>query len=144
MVRLWLAGAVLAVGCAGRQIPETRAIAGEGAEVEISGLVEQALEADARGEQADSLYAPHAVVIADGAVRRLPPRFAGVIGRDGEVAITNTQMEIRGPLSWGDLEYRWVSNRSNRAQLARASFVAAPAQGRRGWWIVQLHSSTSR
>jgi hypothetical protein len=141
--RLRVALAVVAGACAGRRVPETRAIAGGGTEVEVSSLVEQALQADAKAESADSLYAPYAVVIADGAVRRTTPRFAGV-SREGEVAITNTQMEIRGTVAWGDVEYRWVSDRSNRAQVARASFVAAPAQGRRGWWIVQAHSSTAK
>lgn len=143
MRRLGIALVLLAGGCAGRRIPETRAIAGGGTEVEVSGLIERALEADARGQPADSIYAPYAVVIADGSARRMTPRFAGV-GREGEVAITNTQMEIRGTVAWGDVEYRWVSDRSNRAQVARASFVATPANGRRGWWIVQAHSSTAK
>jgi hypothetical protein len=141
--RVWVTVLMFAAGCGGRRIPETRAIAGGGTEVEVTSLVERALEADAKAESADSLYAPHAVIIADGAVRRTTPRFAGV-GREGEVAITNTQMEIRGAVAWGDVEYRWVSDRSNRAEVARASFVAAPAQGRRGWWIVQAHSSTAK
>jgi hypothetical protein len=124
-------------------MPETRPIVGGGSEVEISSVIEQAPEADSRSQPADSLYSSHAVVIAEGRLRRLPPRFAG-IGAGGEVAITNTQLEIRGTAAWGDVEYRWESGRSNRAEVARASFVLMPAQGRRGWWIVQAHSSVAR
>jgi hypothetical protein len=126
--------------CSQGRMPETRPIVGGGSEVEIS---RQALEADSRSQPADSLYSAHAVVIAEGRLRRLPPRFAG-IGAGGEVAITNTQLEIRGTAAWGDVEYRWESGRSNRAEVARASFVLMPAQGRRGWWIVQAHSSVAR
>ena len=134
---LWLGA------CSQNRMPEARPIIGGGNEAEISSVIEQALEADGRSESADSLYSPHAVVIAEGRVRRLPPRFAG-ISAGGEVAITNTQLEMRGTAAWGDVEYRWVSDRSNRAEVGRASFVLTPAQGRRGWWIVQAHSSVAR
>src|SRR3954467_10644933 len=96
---------VLVVGaCAPARMPETRSIVAGGNEVEISSVIEQALEADSRARPADSLYSPHATVIADGRVRRLPPRFAGV-GAGGEVAITSTQLEMRGSAAWGDVEY---------------------------------------
>ena len=137
LVLLW-AGA-----CAQPRMPEARPIVGGGSEAEISGVIEEALAADSRSQPADSLYSPHATVIAEGRVRRLPPRFAG-IGPGGEVAITSTQLEMRGTAAWGDVEYRWESDRSNRAEMARASFVLTPAQGRRGWWIVQAHSSVAR
>jgi hypothetical protein len=138
VVLLLLAGA-----CSHQRMPEARPIIGGGNEAEISSVIEQALEADSRSQSADSLYSPHAVVIAQGRVRRLPPRFAG-IGAGGEVAITNTQLEMRGTAAWGDAEYRWESGRSNRVEVGRASFVLTPAQGRRGWWIVQAHSSVAR
>lgn len=135
---------LLSIGaCSQPRMPEARPIIGGENETEISSVIEQALEADSRSQPADSLYSPHAVVIAEGRVRRLPPRFAG-IGADGEVAITSTQLEMRGTAAWGDVEYRWESDRSNRAEVARASFVLTPAQGRRGWWIVQAHSSAAR
>lgn len=138
-----LALLLLLGACSHPRMPETRPIVGGGNEVEISSVIEQALEADSRSQPADSLYSPHAVVIAEGRVRRLPPRFAG-IGSGGEVAITNTQLEMRGTAAWGDVEYRWQSGRSNRAEVGRASFVLTPAQGRRGWWIVQAHSSVAK
>jgi hypothetical protein len=138
-----LAVLLLTGACSQGRMPEARPIIGGGNEVEISSVIEQALEADSRSQPADSLYSPHAVVIAEGRARRLPPRFAG-IAADGEVAITNTQLEMRGTVAWGDVEYRWESDRSGRAEAAHASFVLTPAQGRRGWWIVQAHSSVAR
>jgi hypothetical protein len=130
-------------GCAPGRTSETRAIEGRTSELEISQIVERALEADARLEPADSLYAPYATVIADGVVRRRSPRYAGV-AEGGEIAITNTQLQTRGTTAWGSVEYRWTSDRSHRAQAGRASVVLVPAQGRNGWWIVQAHSSTVR
>jgi hypothetical protein len=143
MNRAKIALLVLVGACARQRIPEARALVGGGTEMEISRVIEQALAADGRSEAAESLYAPSAVVIAEGRVRRGPPRFAGV-GAEGEVAITNTQIEIRGTAAWGNVEYRWVSDRSNLAQVGRASFVVTPAQGHSGWWIVQAHSSVAK
>jgi len=134
---------LLIAACGGQRMPETRALTSGGNEVEINRVIEQALEADARSEPADSLYAPHAKVIADGKVRRAGPRFAGV-GLRGLVAITNAQLTIRENVAWGDVEYRWTSSGSNQIRLGRASFVLTPARGVRGlgWWIVQAHSSS--
>jgi hypothetical protein len=135
---------LLTVGCGGSpRLHETTPIASSGSEVEIGQTIERALEADGESQSADSLYAPYATIIADGKIRRGTPRYAGV-GAEGEIAITNTELQIRGAAAWGDAEYRWVSGRSNRAEFARASFVLVPAQGRNGWWIVQAHSSTVR
>jgi hypothetical protein len=135
--------ALLTAGCGAKQLPETHPVAGAGSEIEIGRTIEQALEADAQAASADSLYAPYATVIADGRLRRGTPRYAGVAG-EGEIAITNTQLQIRGAAAWGNAEYRWVSVQSNHAEIGRASFVLVPAQGREGWWIVQAHSSTVR
>jgi hypothetical protein len=133
----------LTAACASGKMPATRTLASGGNEVEISRIIEAAVELDGRGEPADSLYAPYATIIADGRLRRVAPRFAGV-SEGGQIAITNTQLQSRGTAAWADVEYRWISDRSNRAQVGRASFVLAPAQGRPGWWIVQAHSSTVR
>jgi hypothetical protein len=133
----------LTAACSSSRMPETRALAGGGGEAEISRVIEEALLADSRGQAADTLYAPYATIVADGRLRRTLPRFAGVT-HQGELAITSTQLQNRGGAAWGDVEYRWVSERSNRFQLGRASFVLTPAQARQGWWIVQVHSSTVR
>jgi hypothetical protein len=136
LVLLLLTGA-----CATSRVPETRSLASSGNELEVNRIVESAIEAEGRGESADSLYAPYATLVADGRVRRRLPRLAGV-GQDGEVAVTSSQLQTRATAAWADVEYRWVGG--NRIQLGRASFVLTPAQGRSGWWIVQLHSSTVR
>jgi hypothetical protein len=134
---------LLTAACAGSKLPEARSLVGGGSEVEISRTIEAALEAEGRSEPADTLYAPYATVIAEGRIRRVPPRLAGV-AEGGEIAITNTQLQTRGTTAWSDVEYRWVSGGSNRARVGRASFVLTPAQGRQGWWIVQVHSSVAR
>jgi hypothetical protein len=134
---------LVAVGCAGQRTPEARTLTGSASEVEINDVVERAIESDGRLETADSLYAPFATVIADGTIRRRPPRYAGV-SEGGEIAITSTQLQTRGSTAWGSVEYRWTSDRSLRVQAGRASLVLVPAQGRNGWWIVQAHSSTMR
>jgi hypothetical protein len=138
-----LLAAFLSVGCTTQRLPETRPMPGAGSEVVIGRTVEEALEADAQARKADSLYAPYATIIANGELRRGTPRYAGVRA-DGEIAITNTRLQIRGNAAWGDAEYRWISDRSSRAEVGRASFVLVPAQSRDGWWIVQVHSSTVR
>jgi hypothetical protein len=138
-----LAFLTLAAACATSRMPETRALSTGGGEAEVSRVIEEALLADSRGQSADTLYAPYVTIVADGRLRRAPPRFAGVAPQ-GELAITNTQLQSRGGAAWSDVEYRWVSDQSNRFQLGRASFVLTPAQGRQGWWIVQVHSSTVR
>jgi len=134
----------LLASCAGNtRSPQTASLDPRASEAEISGVIELALQADSRSEAADSLYAPHATVIADGRVRRGSPRFAGV-EPGGQVAVANSQLEIHGIAAWGDVEYRWQSNSENLAREGRASFVMTPAQGRAGWWIVQVHSSTAK
>jgi hypothetical protein len=134
---------MLSAACGQRQPPQLRPVATERTERLIHQVIDHALQADARSERADTLYAPHAVVIADGKLRRAVPLFAGV-GADGEIAITSTQLEIRGTAAWGDVEYRWLSSRSNQARVARATLVLTPAQGRQGWWIAHAHSSTGK
>jgi len=139
------AGAVLLIlgaACAQQRVPESGVLAAVN-EAELNRVVEGALVADAELDSADSLYAPFANVVADGMVRRGPPRYAGV-SEGGEIAITTTQLQTRGTTAWGSVEYRWTSNRTHRVQGGRASLVLVPAQGRDGWWIVQAHSSSIR
>jgi hypothetical protein len=132
---------MLTAACAASRVPETRSLVSAGNELEINRIIESAIEADGRGQPADSLYAPYATLIADGRVRRRLPRLAGV-AQGGEIAVTSTQLQTRSTAAWGDVEYRWIG--AERVQVGRASFVLTPAQGRPGWWIVQLHSSSVR
>lgn len=143
MMREVAVGLLLVSGACAQRVSQSRGVVTPGSETEINRVIEEAFQADSRSDPADSFYAPHAVVIAEGKVRRTTPRFAGV-SPDGEVAITSTQLEIRGTAAWGDVEYRWVSDRNNQVRVGRASFVLTPAQGRTGWWVVHVHSSVAR
>jgi hypothetical protein len=140
-------GTVAAGGAAGGAAPAATVVPaqqlrGEEAEVLISGVVTAALQADSRRADSAGLFAPHAIVIADGATRFGAPRFTGV-GPGGETAITASQIEQRSGLAWGVIEYRWLSAEENLAREGRATVVLAP-RGDGGWWIVHAHSSTVR
>jgi hypothetical protein len=106
----------------------------------LTEIIGAALEADARHEPADSLYAPGAVIVADGETRYEPPRYAG-IGSGGAVAVTSSRLEVRGSVAWGQVEYRWLSNREAVAREARATFVLIP-NDKGAWQIRHAHSSS--
>jgi len=106
----------------------------------VSEVVTAAFEADARLEQADSLYQPEAEVIANGERRFAPPRFAG-IEPGGAIAVASTRVEFRGGLAWSLVEYRWISTAAGRAVEGRATFILEP-DGLGSWRIRHAHSST--
>jgi len=102
--------------------------------------MQAAFEADARGERADSLWAPDATVIADGALRDEPPRFAG-IGSGGAVAITQSRLDLRQGVAWLYLEYRWSELKAGAFSEGRATVVLTTGGDDR-WRIVHAHSSS--
>ncbi|HEX9165133.1 MAG TPA: hypothetical protein VF862_04445, partial [Gemmatimonadales bacterium] len=106
----------------------------------VSEVVTAAFEADARLEQADSLYQQEAEVIANGERRFAPPRFAG-IEPGGAIAVASTRVEFRGGLAWSLVEYRWISTAAGRAVEGRATFILEP-DGLGSWRIRHAHSST--
>lgn len=106
---------------------------------QISEIIAEVLQADAREETADSLYASDALVIADGEVRHRPPRYAGITGR-GSVAITATRIEMRESLAWAQAEYRWVSASGDSAREGRMTLVLSPNE-KGAWRIRHAHSS---
>lgn len=110
------------------------------AEEPISALIQAAFEADARGERADSLWAPDATVVADGELRDEPPRFAGV-GSGGNIAITQTRLDLRQRVAWLYLEYRWSELTAGTIREGRATIVLTPG-GDDHWKIVHAHSSS--
>ncbi len=112
------------------------------AEEPISALIQAAFEADARGEPADSLWAPDATVVADGELRDEPPRFAGV-GTGGDIAITQTRLDLRQRVAWLYLEYRWSELKAGAIREGRATVVLTPGGDDR-WRIVHAHSSSVR
>jgi len=113
----------------------------DAAEAEVTGIITGALEAEAQGRNADSLYSPSAVIVVNGRTRSVAPFFAGV-GTGGEVAISSSQMEIQGGLAWGLVEYRWNS-REGVTREGRATIVLRPGNDGR-WRIQHVHSSSPR
>lgn len=107
-----------------------------------SALLARALNADALGENPDSLYDAEAEVIADGLGRARAPRFAGV-GADGRIQLAASRTSVTGGMVWGTLEYRWVPGDSG-GTLAEARATVVIGRRRDGLWrILHLHSSTS-
>jgi hypothetical protein len=108
-----------------------------------SDLITAALQADARLDRADSLYAASAISIADGHYRAEPPRFAGLAG-GGSLAVGSMQVVVRDSLVWAVVEYRWFSPSNDLARQALATILLAPPHDTIGWKIVHTHSSTAR
>lgn len=108
----------------------------------MTAILAAALAADGRGERADSLWDPEATVIADGDIRVDVPRFAGV-GAGGEVAITESRLDLRQTLAWVYLEYRWSELKAGLVREGRATILLTPKPNG-GWRIVHAHSSSTR
>ena len=106
-------------------------------------VITASLEADARQENADTMYLRGAIVIADGHRRDGPPRYAGVEA-GGAVAIGGMQVVVRDRLVWAVVDYRWYSTADNLARQGQATVLLSPPDGNRGFRIVHLHSSISR
>jgi ketosteroid isomerase-like protein len=105
----------------------------------LSEVVSDVLQADARMDPLDSLYAADALVIANGEVRYGTPRYAG-IGGPGSVAVTATRLEVRGSMAWAQAEYRWVAAAGDSAREGRVTLVLTPDE-KGAWRIRHAHSS---
>ncbi len=105
----------------------------------LSELVAEVLQADAREERLDSLYAADALIVADGEVRHGVPRYAGISGR-GSVAVTATRLEVRSGFAWAQAEYRWISAAGDSAREGRVTLVLSPNE-KGAWRIRHAHSS---
>jgi len=136
--RLTLA-AILTAACGGQPtvaVPPSTIVAPDD---RLSDVVSEVLQADARLEPMDSLFAPDALVIADGEVRYGIPRFAGIGGR-GSVAVTATRFEVRGTMAWAQAEYRWVAAAGDSAREGRVTLILTPNE-KGAWRIRHAHSS---
>jgi len=112
------------------------------ADTRVSEVLEAVFTGDAKGVSNDSLYNPTGAVVANGSQRFSSPRLAGVqLG--GESAITSTSVNVRDGIAWGSVEYRWFSSDMSQVRVGRATVVLTP-RPKGGWWVDQLHSSTSR
>jgi hypothetical protein len=148
---------LLALGCAGgshasgpapaRTSPSTTSPVQSAADADLADAAGDAitasLVADAREENADTMYLRGAIVIADGHRREGPPRYAGV-EPGGAVAIGGMQVAVRDRLIWAVVDYRWYSTADNVARQGQATVLLSPPDGTRGFRIVHLHSSISR
>ncbi len=128
--------------CAARSGPRAPAATPSQIEEPVTALMQAALDADARGERADSLWTSDATIIADGELRDEPPRFAGV-GTGGAIAITESRLDLRQGVAWVYLEYRWSEMQAGTIREARATVVLTSGGDDR-WRIVHAHSSSVR
>jgi len=127
--------------CATRTIqPREVTAVGSGTD-EIQNVVRLALTLDAAGDrQADTLYAPDAVVVGNARVRLAAPRFAGITNQSGgRVLITAANATVEGRWAWALVDYRWVNQAERRGEVGRATFICELR--RNGWKIVHAHSS---
>ena len=97
-----------------------------------------ALDADAAGTPADSLYLIGAIVIANGLPVSTSPRFASV-RPGGGVSLSGATVEVTAYLAWGVLDYQWTPRTRGTPVYGRATFVLERAGG--SWRIKHLHSS---
>lgn len=140
---LALAALLLACGGAARTTVEERVVVSlPPPDESLLDLVGTALAADARMEPAAPLYVPEARVVANGELRPLPPRYAGLTP-GGEVGITTSRIEVRETVAWAFVEYRWFSAAEGAAREGVATFILVPAaRGGAGWRILHAHSSS--
>lgn len=147
-LRVALASVLLSVvvtACGGSARPQVLAAVPSGsaaAEAEISRVIEESLARDAAWTDAGDLFAPQAVIIADGERRYTFPLFAAT-DSGGQVGITRSRIEIGSTLAWAYVEYRWLSTARGAAAAGHATFVLAPGRGPQPWSIVHAHSSTA-
>lgn len=145
--RLLIPGSALVVmllsGCARPATIRTQGFSNRSdvMEAAVTAVITSALEAEAAGAAADSLYTSSAVIVVNGRTRTLTPLYAG-IGAGGQVSITSSQLEIRSGISWGLVDYRWEM-RDNVAREGQATFVLTQ-DGEGRWRIQHAHSSSPR
>jgi hypothetical protein len=103
-------------------------------------LIQHLLRSEALLEESDSLFAPGAIVIADGEGRLSVPRLAGV-GIGGRIQVVTSQVSTRGAFVWGVLEYRWLPVFESDAVRGGVATVVIARLLDGAWRIVHLHSS---
>lgn len=104
----------------------------------VMDLVRAALELDAAGVPADTLYVVDATVVRDGAEHAGGRRFAGV-GEGGQVRISSMMGDVNPPFAWAYVTYRWLSGDGAFIENARASIILSEVGG--VWRIRHAHSS---
>ena len=136
---------LLSLGCGGAPRPAAGAAplpATSPADI-IAAIADQALEADAHDQPADSLYVPEPEILAEGRRRRGLPRYAG-IESGGRLAISSTRVDLSTGFAWVEVEYRWESPERNILREGRATLILVAPQAGFRWRIVHAHSSLAR
>jgi hypothetical protein len=141
----WIAAVTLLAACAPSTppgpAPSTR-LANPDAENDVSLIIEAVVVGDARGRSTDTLFAPSATVVANGATRFTNPRLAGV-ETGGLSAVTATEVNVRENVAWATFDYRWFSEDKTKVHLGRALMVLVPKRGGGGWLVSALESAQS-
>ncbi len=130
-------GVLVSLGCVtSTQTPEVGDLPANNREV--LAVVRLAIQLDATGEVADSLYTPFATIVADGTERTSTPRFAGV-AEGGRIIISDLAGEVLPPNAWALATYRWTSNNGRIVEMGRGTFLLERVSG--AWRIKHAHSS---
>lgn len=104
-------------------------------------LLARLLDAENRFVEPDTLFAPEAIVVADGEPRIATPRLASSrLG--GMIQLVSTRLNSRGGFVWGVFEYRWVPRFDSDALSQGLATVVIGLQPDGGWRILHLHSSS--
>lgn len=145
MVRAVSVGALAALlaGCASssNKVPAPGPnLATPDAENEVSVVIEALVTGDVRPGATDTLFAPSAIVTANGAARFSNPRLGGIaIG--GLAAVTASEVNVRKDVAWASFEYRWFSEDKTQVRLGRGLMVLVPKRAGHGWAISALQSA---
>jgi len=118
-------------------------LANPDAENDVSLVIEAVVVGDPRGRSTDTLFAPSATVLANGATRFASPRLAGV-ETGGLSAVTASEVNVRENVAWATFDYRWFSEDKKQVRLGRGLMVLIPKRGGRGWVITALQTAQSR
>lgn len=139
--RPWVSLVFLAFwGCGGGQAPQTGVAVVQADNRAVLAVVRQALEGEPLGLATDSLYTPTALVVANGATRTQPPRFAG-LAQGGRVTITEMSGEVFATTAWTFASYRWRSSDDQVMELGVATLLLTRDDVTGNWRIKHAHSS---
>jgi hypothetical protein len=118
-------------------------LANPDAENDVSLVIDAMVAGDARGRSTDTLFAPSAIVTANGVTRFINPRLAGV-ETGGLSAVTATEVNVREDVAWATFDYRWFSEDKTQVRVGRGLMVLIPKRAGHGWAITALQTAQSR
>jgi hypothetical protein len=145
-LRAWRigAGVVLAgwglLACAGRAAPSAQGGPSPEDNRAVLGIVRGALELEAAGFPTDTLFAPGAQIVANGAERHLGQRFAGV-SPGGRLTVTQMWGEVHSTTAWAVAAYTWRADDGLAVETGFATFLLERDLSGGSWRIRHVHSS---